>query len=175
MIELNAPFDLEACRRLPLADAAMQWLRHVLDDEFTTLVFERHRGRTYEKVIAFSTFVRTIIDSQFEHHRTGHQTFLHAQKDVLPVSVQATYGKLRRMPFNLSIGLFADAAERSRGVAPQVIANPLPASFSEFRCASFDIKKFSSIGISGKTPWVGQRKVPECGSCGHVQARPSNE
>gem|GEM_PF-6479320 len=25
----------------------------------------------------------------------------------------------------------------------------LPASFSEFRCVSFDIKKFSSIGISG--------------------------
>lgn len=45
---MSSAFDLEAARRLPLADAAFRLLDHAIDEDFLTGLFERHRGRSYE-------------------------------------------------------------------------------------------------------------------------------
>lgn len=143
---MTTPFDLEVCRRLPLADAAFKLLRFVLEAEFLAGVFTRHRGRNYEKAISFPTIVRLITDALFGHRGSAHQNFKQSQEeDTLDASIQATYGKLRRIPFALSLGLFTDAAARLRQVAPLAVANPLPASLREFWCLAIDGKKIKYV------------------------------
>ena len=143
---MTTPFDLEVCRRLPLADAAFKLLNYVLEGEFLDGVFTRHRGRTYEKAIAFSTIVRLITDALFGHRGSAHQNFKKCQEeDTLDASIQAVYGKLRRLPLPLSLGLFTAAAARLRQVAPLAVANPLPASLGEFWCLAIDGKKIKYV------------------------------
>lgn len=143
---MTTPFDLEVCRRLPLADATLKLLRFVLEANFLAGVFKRHRGRTYEKVISFPTIVRLIADSLFGHRGSAHQNFKKSKEEhTLDASIQAVYGKLSRMPLPLSLGLFTDAAARLRQVAPLAVANPLPASLNEFWCLAIDGKKIKYV------------------------------
>lgn len=140
------PFTKEVCRRLPLADASLKLLQHAFDAEFLAGVHERHRGRTYEKAISFPTIVNLMTDALFGHRGSAHQTFQHAQKDeTLNASIRAMYGKLRRIPLPLSLGLFADAAARLRQVVPLAPANPLPDSLGEFWCLAIDGKKIKYV------------------------------
>ena len=143
---MTTVFDREVCRRVPLADATLKLLRYVLDGEFLAGVFTRHRGRTYEKAISFPTIVRLITDALFGHRGSAHQTFKQSQEDeTLDASIPAMYGKLRRVPLPLSLGLFAEAAARLRQVASLAPANPLPDSFREFWCLAIDGKKLKYV------------------------------
>ena len=140
-------FDLEACRRLPLADAALRLLDFATDDAFLDGVFKRHRGRSYESTIAFPTFVHLIADALLGHRGpSAHRTFQHARADEsLEATVQAMYGKLRRVPLELSLGLFAESAARLRSVASEAVANPLPKSLDAFWTLGFDGKKIKYV------------------------------
>lgn len=140
-------FDLEAARRLPLADACLRLLDFVTDDAFLDGVFRRHHGRSYERAISFPLFVRLIADALLGHRgASAHRTFQQARADeALPASVQALYAKLRRVPLQVSTGFFADAAARLRDVAPPVTANPLPASLAAFQALGFDGKKIKYV------------------------------
>lgn len=131
---MTTAFDLEACRRLPLADAALRLLDFATDDAFLDGVFARHRGRSYESTIAFPTFVHLIADALLGHRgRSAHRTFQHARADEsLEATVQAMYGKLRRVPLDLSLGLFAESAARLRSVASEAVAHELPKSLDAF-------------------------------------------
>src|SRR5580658_10368042 len=96
-------FDLEAARRLPLAEASFRLLDFVLEDDFLSQIFERHRSRSYRQVIAFPLFVHLVTDALLGHGGSAHQTFRTAVDDGrLEASVQAMYGKLRRVPITLS-------------------------------------------------------------------------
>jgi hypothetical protein len=144
---MSTAFDLEACRRLPLADACWRLLDFVTDDAFLDGVFQRHHGRSYQRVISFPLFVRLIADALLGHRgASAHRTFQQARADeALPASVQALYAKLRRVPLPVSTGFFADAAARLREVAPPVTAPPLPASLAAFRALGFDGKKIKYV------------------------------
>jgi hypothetical protein len=144
---MHTTFDLEVCGRLPLADAAFRLLQYATDARFLTDVFERHRGRSYQGVIEFPLFARLVMDSLLGHRGpSARQTFLHAQQDdSLEVSVQAIYGKLRRVPLELSIGLFAEAACRLRAVGSVPAVDPLPASLADFWALAFDGKKLKYV------------------------------
>jgi hypothetical protein len=143
---MSSSFDLEAARRLPLADAALRLLEHVADDEFLMGVFDRHRGRSYQDTIAFPLFVHLITDALLGHHGSAHQTFQHAQTDqTLETTVQAMYGKLRRVPLELSLGLFTEAAARLRSVAAAAVVQAVPASLSAFWVLGFDGKKIKYV------------------------------
>jgi hypothetical protein len=143
---MTTTFDLEVCARLPLADAAFRLLDYTTDDDFLNGVFERHRGRSYKRCISFPLFVHLVADSLLGHRGSAHQTFQHAiEDDSLTASVQAMYGKLKRVPLNLSVGFFTEAAARLRDVAAPVQANLLPASLSEFWALAFDGKKLKYV------------------------------
>src|SRR5262245_21074195 len=143
---MSSKFDLEVCRRLPLADAGLRLLDFAIDESFLHGVFERHRDRSYESVISFSQFVRILADVLLGHRGSAHQTFQQAIDDEsLEASVQAMYGKLRRIPLTLSLGLFTEAAQRLRTVAAAVAANPLPASLALFWVLGFDGKKIKYV------------------------------
>lgn len=142
---MDLAFELEACRRLPLADAALRLLDYAIGDDFLDDVFRRHRGRSYEGVIHFSTFVHLIADALVGHGGSAHQTFRDAQdRGVVDASLAALYGKLRRIPIGLSQALFVEASARLDAVAvPE--ANRVPPSVVAFRVLAFDGKKIKHV------------------------------
>jgi Transposase DDE domain len=143
---MSSTFDLHACARLPLAEAAFRLLDYTLAADFLVSVFEQHRGRSYEKTISFPLFVHLISEALLDHSRSVHQTFQRAQQDdSLKTSIQAAYGKLRRVPLELSVGMFADATTRLHTIGSPVVANRLPASLDEFRVLAFDGKKLKYV------------------------------
>jgi Transposase DDE domain len=142
---MTAAFDLEASRRLPLADAAFRLVDFVTDAEFLTGVFQRHRGRSFENTIDFPLFVHLIADALFGHRGSAHQTFSEAQEEGrLTASVQAVYGKLRRVPIGLSLGLFAESAARLASIGTAT-SERLPSSLEGFCSLAFDGKKLKYI------------------------------
>ncbi len=157
---MSSTFDIEACRRLPLADAAFRLLDHAVNDDFLTGVFERHRGRSYEDTITFPLFVHLITDALLGHRGSAHQTFLHAKaNESLETTIHAMYGKLGRVPLELSLGLFAETAARLRTVASSAVVNPPPASLGAFWVLGFDGKKIK---------YVAQRLKPLRGLKGDI-------
>jgi hypothetical protein len=140
---MSLAFDLEAASRLPLAEAAFRLLDFALADDVLNDVFNRHHGPSYESVIRFPLFVHLVTDALLGHRGSGHQTFL--AEEQLEASVQAMYGKLRRVPICLSTELFAAAAQRLRRVASPVAADPLPDSLADFRGMAFDGKKVKYV------------------------------
>jgi hypothetical protein len=142
---MTRAFDLEVCRRLPLADAALRLLDFATDDAFLTDVFARHRGRSYEDVIRFPLLVHLMADALVGHRGSAHQTFRQAQDEgTLGASVEAMYGKLKRVPIGLSQALFAEATARLEVVLP-IRFSPLPESLAEFRVLAFDGKKIKHV------------------------------
>jgi len=155
---MSHSFDLEVCRRLPLAEGTLRLLQFSLAEDLLDDVFARHRGRSYEDALRFPPFVRLLADGLLGQQRSGHQTFQRAIDDgSVDVTLQAIYGKLRRVPIGLSQGLFDAAAARLREVTPAV-SHPLPASLGAFWALCFDGKKLKHVlhrlkplrGLKGK-------------------------
>ena len=146
-IPMTTSFDLEACRRLPLANAALRLLAFATDDEFLDGVFQRHRGRSYQNTITFSTFVHLIADALLGHQApSAHQTFQHAcENESLEASVQALYAKLRRVPLELSLAFFTESAARLRSVGSEMVGSTLPKSLDGHWVLGFDGKKIKHV------------------------------
>lgn len=140
-------FDREAFSRVPLAESALRLLHYATEVEFLNGVFQRHRGRSYESTITFPLFVRLVAEALLGHRGpSAHQTFQHARADEsLDATVQAMYGKLRRIPLDLSLALFAECAARVREVASSAVANPLPTSLAAFWTLGLDGKKLKYV------------------------------
>jgi hypothetical protein len=160
---VTTPFDLQALAKVPLAEAAFRLLDYALDDRALAETFQRHRGTALERKVRFPEFVRLIADALLGHAASSaHQAFRRGIEDgTLECSVQALYGKLRRMPLALSLGLFHDAGERLDALG--TFGGPesrcvLPASLTAFRVLAFDGKKLKHVarllkplrGLKGK-------------------------
>jgi hypothetical protein len=65
-----------------------------------------------------------------QHAGSGRQSFARAQEQgILPTSIEAVYGKLRRVPLGLRLGFFAESTARLRALLPVgLTATPLPHS-----------------------------------------------
>jgi len=71
--------------------------------------------------------------------------FLNAQKkDTLPTCKEAFYGKLRRLPLELSVAFMTEASRRLNELLP-VQNNPLPASLHGYQVRIIDGKKTKHI------------------------------
>src|SRR5262249_20688939 len=141
--------DLEVCRRLPLAEGVVRLLDFALADELLDDVFARHHGRSYEAVIRFPQLVQLLADGLFARQSSAHESFQRAIDDgQVEVTMPALYGKLKRVPLALSLGLFDAASARLRTVlptSPASVAHPLPASLAPFWVLSFDGKKLKHV------------------------------
>src|SRR5271156_2759888 len=105
--------DVEISQRLPLADAVLRLLSHATDDDFLADVFEKNRGRCFERKLPFPSFVHLMADAITGHRGTAHQAFRHAQEEnTLKTSVQAMYNRLATIPMDVSMGLFSEATAR---------------------------------------------------------------
>src|SRR5438067_1157034 len=100
--------------RLPLAQAVLTLFHYVLQPAFLNDLFDRHRGRYYQDVLTFPTIVQLLGDALLKHGSL-RPALLQAQRDQqLYVTCEAFYGKLRRAPVPLSLGLLSEATARLR-------------------------------------------------------------
>src|SRR5207245_2586363 len=98
----------QTLQRLPLADAVFHLLGYALSESFLSACYEKHRGQCYEDTLSFARLVELMTDALLVHHGSARQALLEAEKkDALPTCKEAFYGKLRRLPLELSVALLA--------------------------------------------------------------------
>jgi hypothetical protein len=139
-------FDTAVCERLSLADATLHMLDFVADPTFLADLFERHRGRSYQRQISFADLVHLLADSLMLNGQSAHRTFVQARaNDQLPASVRAAYGKIAHLPIDLSVALLTEGTARLRDLLPASLAEPVPASLAGFTPIAFDGKKIKQV------------------------------
>jgi hypothetical protein len=129
--------------RLPLAEGVLSLWQFVCDDEHLDLLYDRHRGGTYEKKITFPLMVQLVREALLEPEGSGHQSFRHAQQDgTLTAALSSTYDKLGHLPPAVSEAFLVEGADRLRQVFPgtPALADPLPASLQDFEVLVLDGK-----------------------------------
>lgn len=144
-------FERELLTRLPLAEATLKLFSHEFDESFIQSLFERHRGRCYQKELSFPALVYLIRDAILVHRGSGLQSFGRAaEAGELPVAVGNVYGKLGRLPIELSMALLAEGSARLEELMPMPPDEapsgggqslPLPKSLDEFELVVIDGKK----------------------------------
>jgi hypothetical protein len=78
-----------ALARMPLAEGVLLLWRWVASAERLQAVWDRHRGRCYEKLLSFVTMVHLIADALLEYAGSGRRSFEKSdERDELPCSVQ---------------------------------------------------------------------------------------
>lgn len=110
-------FSREALARSPLAEAVLVLLRHVLADEPLQEVYGQHRGLGYEQLISFPHLTEVLAEALFSHRGSLAAALEARAEDGQTVaSRQAYYGKLRRLPPELSMAFFHHTAQRVRAL-----------------------------------------------------------
>ena len=93
----------EMWARMPLAEAALQAWRWLADQAFLEDFYQRHRGRGRQRTLSFAVLLQLIADALVHRGGSARRTFERAREEgELAVSIQAAYGKLRRMPIETS-------------------------------------------------------------------------
>lgn len=142
---MTTPLDLKVAQRLPLAAATLRLLDYVTEDAFLADVFERHRGRCFERDLSFPVFVHLLADALLGHRGSAHQAFRQAQLEgTLETSVQAMYQRLATLPCAVSLGFFA-AAARLDTVVVCPRRDTLPRSLDDYRVLALDGKKLKYV------------------------------
>ncbi len=139
-------FAREVLTRLPLAEAVLTLWRWVVDPLFLLVLFARHRGAGYEKVLSFAGLVQLIADALLEHRGSGRKSFTRARENgQLEASVQAVYQKLGRVPLGLSEAWLAESTERVRPVYPSAALTPVPPAVQAFTVLVVDGKAIKKV------------------------------
>jgi hypothetical protein len=132
--------------QLPLAEAVLLAWRYVADDHHLQDLFDRHRGRCYDKVLSFPTMVGLITDALLEHGGNACRTFQQAQETgTLATSLAAAYGKLRRLPVALSMGFLAECTARLQLLLPAVPAVAPRPSLADLTVVILDGKAIKRV------------------------------
>jgi hypothetical protein len=137
----------EVAKQLPLAEATLRLFDHITQADFLDQVFEKHRGRSYEDTITFPLFVNLIGDALLEHRGSGRQSFSRSiERGDLEASIQAAYGKLRRIPLSLSTGLLSEGSARLQALFPAgVTAEEVPSSLQDVEIFYHDGKTLKHV------------------------------
>jgi hypothetical protein len=140
-------YTRETLQRLPLADATLSLWAFVLQPVFLEEVFLRYRGRSFEDTLTFPVFVELIGEALLRHAGSGRQSFARAKEQgLLPTSIEAVYGKLRRVPLQLSLGFFAESTARLRTLLPaRLTASELPPSLDDLTVVVGDGKTLKRV------------------------------
>jgi hypothetical protein len=133
---------LELWNKLPLAESFWLLLRHVWPSESLDQFYNQHRGRGYQRKIAFSEIVAVLIQAITLKKGRAHPVLLDQQEE-LPASIPAIYGKIRRTPRKLSHALIPADAARHRPLLPANLAAP-PVGVS-------GVQKFRHLVFDGHT------------------------
>lgn len=140
-------FGREALRRLPLAEAGLRVWACITNKPFLKDVFERHRGRSYEKILTFPVMFYLISNALLQYRGSGRRSFEKGSEDgTLQTSLAAAFGKLRRLPISLSMGFLTDCTVRLMELFPQAITVvSLPASLASMEPIVLDGKAIKKV------------------------------
>jgi hypothetical protein len=131
---------------MPLAEAVLVLWSWVAEEEHLQSVFERWRGRCYQKIISFALIVHLIADALLEYAGSGRRSFVRAkERKELEASVRAVYGKLGRLPISLSMAFLAECTDRLRPLYPESAQTQLPRSVAAFAVVVFDGKALKRV------------------------------
>ena len=168
---MHQDFDREVLSRLPLAEATLVLWQFVCDDDSLHKLYDRHRGRTYQKKITFPLLAQLVRDALLQPSGSGHKSFCQAQQDgILPAVLSSTYDKLGHLPFAVSEAFLAEGADRLRHVFPETqvaaVDDPIPPSLREFEVTVLDGKVVK--GVPRRLQPTRQRKGGLLGGKGLV-------
>jgi hypothetical protein len=152
---LKAPVR-EILARLPLAEAVLTLWRWVADADSLDQIFDKNRGRCYQKILSFSLIVYLVRDALLEYGGSGRKSFEEAKdRGELEASFRATYGKLGRIPIPVSTAMLADCTARLREVSPRdpEAQSPLPESLDDYQVLTFDGKAIKRVAKRLKPLW----------------------
>jgi hypothetical protein len=139
-------FNAELLARLPLAESVILTLSHVAQPAFLADLYNRNRGRTYEKVLSFPVLVQLTTDALVQHQGNGKQSFARAAEEGrMPVSDSAAYRKLGRLPLHLSQAFLAEATDRIAPLDCPHDAVSIPASLQGMTLVPIDGKKIKNV------------------------------
>ena len=137
----DTEFDRQALDRLPLAEACLTVLAHVLEPADLRDLYARHRARGYQGILRFEDFVALMRDCLIGPDASARSTLLSAaDRGGLPVSMKAFYDKLGHMDPAVGAALLAHAHDRLKPLLPEGLASPLPRSLQAFSVLAFDGK-----------------------------------
>src|SRR5262249_35494697 len=125
-------FSAAVLAKLPLGDSVWRLLHYAMDDAWLEDLWDRQRGRCYQRELRFSTLAHLVSDALLQHQGSGRKSFERAQEQgTLDVSIPAPYAKLAALPVGLSEAFLGEGSRRMRDVLPAVLAvDPLPACFA---------------------------------------------
>lgn len=139
-------FGTEALAQLPLAESVLRLWQQVADPVLLQDVFDKHRGRAYDKALSFPTLVQLIADALLQYDGSAHASFERArEQDALPVSIPAAYGKFRRLPIAVSTAFLSEGTARLQQLLPQQTAAAIPHSVQDFRVTVLDGKAIKRV------------------------------
>jgi DDE family transposase len=143
---MERQFARAVLRRLPLAEATLRLWQWVGDAETLADLFERHRGACYTDKLTFPVMTHLIADALLQHHGSARKSFERGkERGELPVSIVAAYGKLKRLPQNLSEAFLAEGSARLQAIFPAQQGAKLPASLQEFAVLALDGKAIKRV------------------------------
>ena len=132
--------------RLPLAQAVLTAWQWMADDAFLEDLFEHHRGRCYAQDLRFPALVRLVHDVLAGAALSAHQRFTQARATgELPVTIQAAYRKLGRLPLPLRMAFLAGCTERLRALLPDPALEALPACLADWQVLTLDGKAIKRV------------------------------
>jgi len=136
----------ETLARLPLAESVLLLWQQVADAGFLQGLFDQHRGRCYDKVLSFPSLVQLIADALLHYDGSARASFEHAlEDDALEVTIPAAYGKLRRLPIDLSTAFLTEGTARLRELLPVRPAAVIPPSLRGFTVTVLDGKAIKRV------------------------------
>ncbi len=132
--------------RMPLAEAVLLLWRWIADESHLERLFQKFRGRSYEKLISFTVLVHLISDALLQYRGSARRSFERAAEvGELEASLRATYGKLSRIPIALSMGFLAECSDRLRSLYPERAKTKLPKSLRGFHVVVLDGKAIKRV------------------------------
>lgn len=147
-METEKEFQRELMVRLPLAEATLKLFDHVFQERFLEEVFQADRQRCYQKKLSFSSLVWLIRDALTVDHGSGHQSMCRAERNgELSVRMQNIYGKLGRVPVELSMELLEQGTTRLEKLMPEEGTEQpgLPECLGQFEVIVVDGKKVKNV------------------------------
>lgn len=136
----------EVLARMPLAEAVLLLWRWVTCEERLESLWDRFRGRCYEKIISFSLMVHLIADALLQYGGSGRRSFeKNIESGQLEATLPAAYGKLRRLPIPLSEACLAECTAALTEAFPAWAEWELPKSLRGLRVVILDGKAIKRV------------------------------
>ena len=142
-------FSATVLSKLPLADAVWRILHFTLSDSWLNDLWNRERGRCYQKVLQFSTLARLVTEALAQHGGSGRQAFERGhESDTLPVAISSAFEKLGNVPLSVSEQMLREGTQQlaeTLPVQPAVEPFPLPACWEGHEVFGADGKAIKHV------------------------------